>query len=86
MVSYVAEFYNVFCVLYVSIVVVICFIAISYECVSYVKTASGMIQHCGRWCVQLYSISILLLPTSVGIDLKELGVRCRNVWNFAQRL
>jgi len=45
-----------------------------------------MIQHCGRWCVQLYSISILLLPTSVGIDLKELGVRCRNVWNFAQRL
>ena len=27
-----------------------------------------------------------LLNISVGIDLKELGVRCRNVWNFAQGL
>ena len=31
------------------------------------------------------SLKIAILP-SVGIDLKELGVRCRSVWNFAQGL
>jgi len=33
-----------------------------------------------RWTV------VGLATTSVGIELKELGVRCRNVWNFTQGL
>jgi len=40
-----------------------------------------------NFSVKIGLITVIRRPgISVGIDLKELGVRCRNVWNFARGL